>query len=61
MLEVIQALSTKDIYERGRTISMCGLGSTLFTTELATSLGRTEGKLLRYAVGSDITDRGVAD
>lgn len=54
--------SIHDIWQQGKRISMCGLGSTLLTMELARNvLGRPRVRLLRYAVGSDICDRGLQD
>ena len=40
---------------------MCGLGAAMLTTAIARNLGREEGKLLKYAVGSQICDRGLLD
>jgi len=53
--------STELVYGRGQQISMCGLGSLLLTMELARNLGRHRARLINYAVGSDICERGVQD
>ena len=36
---------------------MCGLGATLLCNEIARLLGARRARVLRYAVGSDITQR----
>ena len=51
----------EQLWERGRHISMCGLGATLLCNEIARLVGCRRARVLRYAVGSDITNRGVAD
>jgi len=56
-----QLPSAEEVWQRGRQISMCGLGSTLLTVELARKLGRTRANLLLYRVGSDICERGLQD
>ena len=56
-----QLPSAEEVWQRGRQISMCGLGATLLTVELARNLGRTRARLLKYAVGSDICERGLQD
>ena len=62
---VIKSISQMEtctqILRKGQQISMCGLGAALLTIELARNLNKTQGKLLKYAVGSDICDRGVLD
>ncbi len=50
-----------ELRKKGRQISMCGLGAAMLTIEIARNLKKTKGKLLKYAVGSDICDRGVID
>ena len=56
-----QLPSAEEVWQRGRQISMCGLGATLLTVELARKLGRTRANLLLYRVGSDICERGLQD
>ena len=40
---------------------MCGLGAAMLSIELARNFGKTKGELLKYAVGSEICDRGILD
>lgn len=51
----------EELWKSGNKTSMCGLGATLLTTELARHLGKSRARLLKYAVGSDICDRGLQD
>ena len=53
--------SMTDVWQGGRTISMCGLGAMLLALELARQLGKGRARLLKYAVGSDICERGLPD
>ena len=63
--DVIKSISqmdkATDLLRKGQQISMCGLGAALLTVEIARLLSKTNGRLLKYAVGSDICDRGVID
>ena len=56
-----EMLSCSELSRQGRQISMCGLGAALLTIEIARNLKKTKAQLLKYAVGSDICDRGVVD
>jgi AmmeMemoRadiSam system protein B len=49
------------LYERGKHVSMCGLGTTLLCNEIARLLGCRHARVLRYAVGSDISKRDLSD
>ena len=53
--------NSSELWRKGHKISMCGLGAAMLTIEIARILKKTTGKLLKYAVGSDICDRGVVD
>ena len=62
VLGKIQRLDVNGIYQEGLATSMCGLGVTLFAVEMAREIfGRREGRRLNYAVGSDISQRGLED
>lgn len=51
----------QEIYAAGKQLSMCGLGTCILTAEVARNLGQTRARLLHYAVGSDICERGLRD
>ena len=40
---------------------MCGLGAAMLTIEIARNFSKAQGKLIKYAVGTEICDRGVTD
>ena len=62
IIELINRIpNCRILWNEGNKISMCGLGAAMLTTDIARNLGRKEGKLLKYAVGSQICDRGLLD
>jgi len=56
-----QLPSATEVWERGRRISMCGLGATLLALEVARNLDRTRAQCIKYAVGSDVCHRALQD
>ena len=62
LIESISEMPTcVDLLKNGKDTSMCGLGAAMLSIELARNIGKTKGKLLKYAVGSEICDRGILD
>ena len=53
--------SAMQVWNTGHQISMCGLGATLLSLEVARNLGRSNARLLHFAVGSDISERCLQD
>ena len=62
MIKLISGIpSCSELCKIGKTLSMCGLGAAMLTIDIARNIAKTQGKLLQYAVGSEICDRGVQD
>ena len=62
MIKLISGIpQCSELYKLGKKLSMCGLGSAMLTIDIARNIGKTRGKLLQCAVGSEICDRGLLD
>ena len=62
LIELVCGMPTcSDLLESGKDISMCGLGAAMLVIEVARNIGKIKGELLKYAVGSEICDRGILD